>query len=213
MSSDALILDLVTDLAPVKRRSRAREAAMLFALGAAELALFLGFGAMRPDMGNKIGSAYMLWRLGSLVLLAGVACWVAIRSFAPPASPRHGLRAVAALAGLAMIASAFVGSAADSHRSLLDRISPAQGVICAALIVVLALPVMAMLAVLMRRAAPVHPEASALTSGLAAGVCGALIFAFCCPMNDPLYVVVWYSVGTLAVAALARWLLPRRFRL
>jgi hypothetical protein len=72
---------------------------------------------------------------------------------------------------------------------------------------------MAMLALLMRRAAPAHPNASALASGLAASTCGALIFAFCCPMNDPLYIVVWYSAGCAAVTAMARWLLPRRFRL
>ena len=213
MSNEALILDLAADLVPVKRRSVGRETVLLLGLGAAELGLVLGFGAMRPDMGSKIGSAYMLWRLGSLAFLAGIASWVAIRSFSPPASPRRGLGLLAAFAALAAIASAFVGSAADRHRPVLERISPAQGVVCAIAILALALPMMTLLAVLMRRAAPVHPEASALSSGLAAGACGALIFAFCCPMNDPLYVVVWYSVGTALVAATARWLLPRRFRL
>jgi len=52
-----------------------------------------------------------------------------------------------------------------------------------------------------------------LTAGLAASLCGALIFTACCPMNDPLYIVVWYSAGIGAVTAAARWLLPRRFRL
>jgi hypothetical protein len=213
MSNDALILDLATNLAPVRRRSMARETLMLAALGATELALVLGLGAMRHDMGMMIGSAYMLWRMGSLAILAGISCTVAIRSFAPTASPRRGVMLVFLLTVLAMVGGAFVGTAADSGRALLDRISPANGLLCAVSIVVLAVPVMAMLGILMRRAAPAHPEGSALASGLAAGTVGALIFAFCCPMNDPLYIVVWYGTGCAAVTAIARWLLPRRYRL
>jgi hypothetical protein len=65
----------------------------------------------------------------------------------------------------------------------------------------------------MRRAAPTHPADSALASGIAASTCGAFIFAFCCPMNDPLYITVWYAVACAVVTAVARWLLPRRFLL
>lgn len=213
MSNDALILDLAASLTPVRRRSAWRETLLLLALAAAELALILGFGAMRPDMGRMVGSPYMLWKMGSLAVLAGVTCAVAIRSFAPTASPRRGLRIALGLAAVAMMGGALVTSAADGGRPLLDRLSPGQGVLCLASIVVLALPLMAMLAVLMRRAAPAHPEASALAAGLAAGTCAALVFTACCPMNDPLYIVVWYGAGCAAVAAASRWLLPRRFRL
>jgi hypothetical protein len=70
-----------------------------------------------------------------------------------------------------------------------------------------------MLGTLMRRAAPTQPKQSAIASGIASGTVGALVFAFCCPFNDPLYVVVWYSIACAAVAGAARWRLPRRFRL
>jgi hypothetical protein len=213
MSNDALILDLAANLTPVKRRSVVREALMLLALCGGELALFLGLGAMRPDMGMMIGSAYMVWRIGSLAILAGISVTVAVRSFAPPASPRRGTMLALALAGLAVIAGAFVGSSADGARSLLDRIAPANGILCAVSIIVLSLPMMAALAILMRRAAPTHPEASALAAGLAAATCGAFIFAFCCPMNDPLYTIVWYFAGCAVVTGAARWFLPRHYRL
>jgi hypothetical protein len=212
-STDALIQDLSAQLVPVQRRSVRREAAALLALGAAELAIVLMSGVMRPDLGRVILSPYMAWKIGSLAVLAVASCVVAIRSFAPSASLRRGLALLPVLAGLAMIGGAFVTNAADSSRSIMDRLMPAHGILCAVSIVALALPVMALLGVQMRRAAPVRPTQSAWVSGIAASTCGALIFTACCPMNDPLYIIVWYSLGIAAVAAAARWLLPRRFRL
>ncbi|OHT20590.1 NrsF family protein [Edaphosphingomonas haloaromaticamans] len=213
MSNNALIHNLTADLTPVRLRSPWREASLLLALGALELALLLELGMMRHDMAQVIGSPYMLWKMGSLAILAGIASSVVIRSFSPLASPRRGLIFMLSLAGLAMIGGAFVASPADSDLSLLDRVSPAHGMLCAVSIAMLALPMLAMLAIQMRRAAPTHPAGSAIAAGLAAATCGALIFAFCCPMNDPLYIVIWYSAGCAAVTSMARWLLPQRFRL
>jgi hypothetical protein len=213
MSNESLIVDLSSNLAPVQRRSMVREGGLVLALGAVELALFLGLGAMRPDMSHMGGSPYLLWRVGSLGLLAVVACVLAIRSFSPTARPRQGLMLACVLAIAAIVVGAFVTPDGAGERALLDRIDPASGMLCAASIFVLSLPTVALLGTLMRRAAPTQPRLSALASGVAAGACGAFVFAFCCPFNDPLYVVVWYSVGCAAVAAAARWCLPRRFRL
>lgn len=213
MSNDALILDLAAGLAPVKRRSALRDGLWLLALAGVEVLLILVAGMMRPDMGRMIFAPFMVWKIGSLALLAGFSCAVAMRSFAPPSLPRRGLRVALGMAGLAMIGGLFLVSSADAARPLLDRLSPMHGMLCATAIVVLSLPMMAMLAALMRRAAPVHPRQSALAAGFAASTCGALVFTICCPMNDPLYIVVWYSIGVAVVTAVARWLLPRRFRL
>jgi hypothetical protein len=155
----------------------------------------------------------LAWRLGSLAILAGIACAVAIRSFSPTARPRGGLMLAGALALVAMIAGMFVAPAGVSDHTLIERLEPGHGLLCAASIFVLSLPIVAILGVLMRRAAPTQPNISALASGVAASTCGAFVFAFCCPFNDPLYVVVWYSAGCIAVMGAARWLLPRRFRL
>jgi hypothetical protein len=213
MSNESLILDLSADLVPVRRRSMVREAGLLLAIGALELVLFLGLGAMRPDMHHMTGSPYLMWRVGSMGLLAVVACALAIQSFSPTARPRRGVTLACALALVAIVASAFVTSDKMAAHSFIERIAPASGLGCAASIFVLSLPIVSVLGALMRRAAPTQPRLSALLSGIAAGACGAFVFAFCCPFNDPLYVVVWYSVGCSAVAAAARWRLPRRFHL
>lgn len=213
MSNDALILDLSADLAPVRRRRPLREIGLLSGLAAAELGLLLGFGMMRPDMGTMIASPYMVWKLGSLAILAGVACTVAISSFSPTGQPRRGLMLTLALALAATVAGAFVAPGSAENHSLLDRLEPVHGMLCALSIVVLSTPMIAILAILMRNAAPTHPTGSAVASGIAASTCGAFIFAFCCPMNDPLYITVWYAVACAAVTAMARWRLPRGFRL
>jgi hypothetical protein len=213
MSSESLIASLSSDLAPVQRRSMVREGGLVLALGAVELTLFMALGIMRPDMNHMAGSPYLIWRVGSLGLLAVIACVLAIRSFSPMARPRQGLMLACALAVAAVVGGTFVTSDGASERALLDRIDPAHGMLCAMSIFVLSLPIVALLGALMRRAAPTQPRLSALASGIAAGACGAFVFAFCCPFNDPLYVVVWYSVGCSAVAGAARWRLPRRFRL
>jgi hypothetical protein len=212
-STDALIHDLSTDLAPVQRRQPWREAGTLLALGAAEAVLLVAAGAMRPDMGRVILEPFMAWKVGSLALLAAVSCTVAVRSFAPPAASRRDLALTLALAILAMGGGALVTTAAENGRPLIERLAPVHGVCCAVAIVILALPMVSVLGWMMRRAAPVQPERSALATGLAAAICGALVFTICCPANDPLYVVVWYSAGVAAVTVAARGLLPRRFRL
>ncbi|MCW1430124.1 DUF1109 domain-containing protein [Novosphingobium sp. JCM 18896] len=214
MSHDALIAGLVTNLDPVRRRSVAREAALVLMLAAVELGLFLGLGAMRDDMGAMIGSPYMLWKLGGLALLALASGAVAIRSLSPTAQPRRDLAYVAVLVGLTIIAGALIDPMAGGDgQTILQRLSPANGLLCSLCIAVLALPMLAMLALLMRRGAPTRPRTSAWSIGLAAGTWGALVFAFCCPVNDPLYVATWYCVGCTMVAVMARWLLPKGFRL
>jgi len=213
MSNESLIADLSSDLTPVQRRSMLREGGLVLALGAAELMLFLGLGVMRPDMSHMAGSPFLMWRVGSLGLLAVIACVLAIRSFSPTAHPRPGLMLASAIAVAAIVGGAFVTPDGASARALLDRINPTSGILCATWIFVLSMPIVALLGALMRRAAPTQPRLSALASGIAAGACGAFVFAFCCPFNDPLYVVVWYSIGCAAVTAVARWCLPRRFRL
>lgn len=213
MSNDALIADLSANLHPVRRRSILRETASLCGLGALELLLVLRLGSMRPDMARMMSTVYMWWKLSGLALLVAVSGTTAIRSLSPTVSPRRGLATFAALAGVTVMAGAVLHPGTGVGATVLERLAPAHGIICSAAIVILSLPMLAIMAVLMRRNAPVHHRTSALAAGVAAGTWGALIFALCCPANDPLYVVVWYLLGCGVVAVLGRSLLLHRFRL
>src|SRR3546814_4319290 len=135
-------------------------------------------GVMRPDRHHITGWPFLIWLVGRLGLLAAVACVLAIRSFSPTARPRQGLMLACALAVAAIVGGAFVTPDGASERALLDRIDPASGMLCAMSIFVLSLPIVALLGALMRRAAPTQPRLSALPPGIAAGPCGAFVFAF-----------------------------------
>jgi hypothetical protein len=213
MSSENLIRDLSADLAPVRRRSVLREWSLVLGLGVLELALVLSTGLMRPDMGMAIGHPYLWWKLGSLALIVAASIVTAIRSFAPTVAPRRGLMLATGLAGLAAIAGILTNAGLPTGETLTMRLYPAHGLVCALCIVVLSLPLAGLLSIFMRRAAPTHPEGSAIAVGLASGSWGAFVFAFCCPMNDPLYVAVWYAMACATVTGTARVVLPRGYRL
>lgn len=213
MSNSALMDRLSADLTPVRRRSPARELSMIAGIGAIELGMVAGAGLMRPDMESMIGSPYMIWKLGTLAALAAAGSALAVRSFVPTISPRKGVSILAALALLAMAIGVAGISPPQGAMTLVGRLAPRYGVICSISIIGLSMPIMAALGWLMRRAAPGYPRQSAAACGLAAGALGALVFALCCRFNDPLYIVVWYSLGVGTACAAGRWLLPRRFRL
>jgi hypothetical protein len=213
MSHDALISELSSGLEPVRRRSALVEASLVLTVGASELAVFLAVGLMRPDMGQAIGTPYMWWKLASLALLVAISWTTALRSLSPVMYPHRGLMLAVLATMLAMLVGFLIDPGVAGDASLARRIEPLHGLGCAVAIVILSLPPAAILAILMRRAAPSHPEGSALAIGLAAGSWGAFVFSFCCPSNDPVYVAVWYGAGCAIVAAAARWLIPRGFRL
>lgn len=213
MSTDALILELSTGLTPVRRRNVRREGLALLALIALELLLVVALGMTRPDIAEMILSPYLVWKLGSLALLAMASAAVALTSFSPHSSTRRGLTTLSCLFSLAIIAGALITSSTQSARGFVERLEPVHGMMCMAAIIVLTLPIMVALTILMRRGAPMNAKQSATAAGLAGATGGAFVFAFCCPMNDPLYIITWYLLAIATVAVSARWLLPRRFRL
>lgn len=213
MSSDLLIDELSADLTPVRRRSLLRETVWLAALGLLEVSLFLAAGLMRKDMSQAILHPFMWWKLGSLAILVLVSASTAIRSFSPIISPRRGLGVIALLIGLAAVTGGVVGPGGAVAATVADRLSPTHGLVCATCIIVLSLPMLGILSLLMRKGASTHAEGSALAVGLAGGSWGAFVFAFCCPVNDPLYIEVWYSVACTIVVLVARFVLPRVVRL
>ena len=133
MSNDALIADLAAGLTPVRHRRAWRDAALLAGAGSLELALVLAAGPVRPDMTALIATPYMIWKLASLLAIAGVCGAATLVSFSPTASPRRGLRLAIGLAGLAMLGGVFV----PPVRDLVAHGRHAFGPLCAASILVL----------------------------------------------------------------------------
>jgi hypothetical protein len=210
MTTERLLDDLAAGLAPVRRQNWLRDAALLLALGAVELALFLWLGMGRHDMPHAMRGAAFWWKVGGTGVIALAASWVAIRSFAPDISPRRGLQGLAALVS----ATILLGWLTVDHHpgTMMTRLSWRNGVNCMIVMILLSLPFLGALALFMRKGAACRPGSSALAAGIAAACWGAFVFAFRCRGDDPLYVTVWYLAGCGAATLAARWLLPAAAR-
>lgn len=208
MSTD-LIDRLAADLTPVRPRSPWRDAAMLAAVAAAQLALFLWLGAGRDDMRHATAQPSFWWKLSSLGLLALLGAATALRSLDPAADTRRGFRFAAALIAAVLATGWAVDLLVEDAGTLSARLNWRMGLECAFETVALTLPATVMLGLLMRRGASTDPTRTALAIGLAGAAWGAFVFAFSCPSDDPLYIAVWYG-GTIAwITVAARLILPR----
>ena len=208
MQTEHFIGQLVADLRPVHRRTPRGEALVLVLLLGAELALMGAFGAMRPDMPEAAGTVSFWWKLASLGAVAGTGAVAALLSLDPACSPRRRLRWMLPILAACLATGWGIDAAHESWPALLQRLDWRSGMECAAEIMVLSVPTIVALGWLMRRGAPTDLGGSAGAAGLAAAGSGALAFAFSCPYDDPLYVIVWYGLGCGIVAGAARVVLP-----
>ncbi len=208
MASESLLDELAAGLTPVRSRSALWDGLIVGVLALIELALFLLLGFARPDLDHAMAEPSFWWKLTSLGLLAIVAVATAVRSFDPTISPHRGLRSATWLGGVALLVGWVIDATRHTRGPLFARLDWLQGVGCLFAMVVLSLPMLAALAVLMRRGAPTHRRESALAIGLGAAAWGAFVFFFRCGHDDPLYVAFWYGLGCVMVGLAGRALLP-----
>jgi hypothetical protein len=209
MSSEKLVERLVADLRPVRRSGARRDTLLLASLCAAELGLLLLAGLARPDLFAAMRLPSFWWKMLSLGTLAVAGVATALRSFDPAWSTRVRLRGLALLVLAILAAGCGLDALGEGGQAFAMRLMWRDGVHCVVTVVLLSLPPLLALGLLMRRGAPVDRPGSALAVGVAGAGCGAFLFIFSCPHDDPLYVMVWYGLGGLVVAGIARLLLPR----
>ena len=212
MRTDFLVDRLSQELRPVRRRSIAREVLLLLLLAVVEVAVFLGTGFMRPDMPTAMKAPSFWWKLTSMGLIAALGAGVAILSVDPVRSPRRGLRWIL-ICLVAIFASGWlIDASGNGLADLVRRVDWQQGLQCVWKMIVLSIPPAVALGVLMRRGAPTDRAGTALAAGLSSAACGAFVFVFACPSDDPLYIAVWYTVGCSIVTISGRILLARLSR-
>lgn len=209
MSTDPFLDGLACDLAPVRPRTDRRDLLVLAGVGVAELGLFVGCGAARPDMASAMQLPCFWWKTGSLAALALTGAVTAVRSFDPAGRPRRGLRAIAWMTALVLLAGWGIDALGPHGATLPARLMWPHGLRCIASMVVLSIPALVALAILMRRGAPTDRRGSALAVGATGAAWGAFVFAFNCPHDDPLSVAIWYAAGCAAIALAGRLVLPR----
>ena len=207
MTSERLIETLSAELTPVRPRRPSHEVSLLGAIGLIELALLLLLGGARHDLASVMMRPSFWWKLGTMGALAAIGLATALRSFDPTRSPRAGLRRAAVAVGAALAIGWLLDATHRDALPLAARMRWHDGVHCMMVMALLSLPMLAGLAVLIRRSAPTDRRGTALAAGIAAAAWGAFVFSFVCPHDDPLYVAVWYLAGCSLVTLAARWLL------
>lgn len=216
LHSDPLIDTLVANLGSVQPRRPAREILVITALLVLELLLFLLLQDARPDMPLAMATTVFWWKWASFAAIAGLAMAAVLVSLDPAATNRRQLsrlwRGLSVVAPLALAAGWLIDAGASGRATLLARLDWREGVDCLMNIGLLSLPLVLAMGLLMQRGASTQPARTAGAVGLAAAAFGAVIFAVHCPHDDPLYVAVWYGGAVLAVAGLARLVLPRLTR-
>jgi hypothetical protein len=161
------------------------------------LVAWLGLRPMGPAMHSP--PFWMKAAYTSLLALAGLMATVRLGRPGGRIGATLALAAVAVawLAMLAMMETMRTPAAGQSHLWLGWTWS-----ICPFRILALALPVFAAVLWLMRRMAPTRPGLAGAAAGLFAGGVGATVYGLYCEESAAAFVVVWYSLGVAASAAI-----------
>lgn len=209
--TDDLIDRLVADLRPIRRSGGTVMAVLGLIL--VQTGITIALGKVRPDLAVDGGSVVFVWRLLGAALVATICVVVALRFRNPALALGNWPIAIAA----ALIGFVGLGWALDlsmpSAAAFATRLRPALGLNCMLTVVAQGMPTLFLVGWLLRRGAIVRPEAAATAAGLGAAGVGGTIWAMGCSIDDPVYVVFWYSVTFAIMTLAARLMLPRLIQL
>lgn len=199
MKTDQLVTALVAD----RRRSLWSPGWLLAAAialgGVVSVAIFaLEFGP-RVDL----AAAFATWRFDLklvLVLVALLAAFGACSAFARPITTGSLLQRLLPLILLA-VAALGIELAILPRTSWATRLIGSNAFVCLTAIPLFALAPLVGLILALRRTAPASPTWSGATAGALAAAAGAVIYAFHCFDDSPLFVLTWYSLAALPVIA------------
>ena len=212
MPSELTIDRLVAGLAPVRPARPWRGVLALLVVAAVELALVIGMTPPRNDMEMAMAGPMLWWKIASSLLLAVAGTLALAATLVPDAPRKAGVRWMLGAAGIALV----TGIAVTDHQALpaamADTMSWREGLACIAVVEAYALPMLLAMLLVARRAAPAWPRATAIAAGVASAGWGAVAFAWRCPHDSAMYVLVWYGLAVVIGAGLALLVLPRFLR-
>ncbi|MFM7376760.1 MAG: NrsF family protein [Erythrobacter sp.] len=210
-TSDALIAELVDDLAPVRPLRFGEGIALtLAAAGVTAVAVVAAFGLRAEWLAGHLDPMQLV-STGLFLGLALAASVTVVGMSRPQVGSDHsGWRWAAAMAGLLPLAGAIVAAVRGS-----GTLSPEvmrHGAECLAGGSAASLLVFAMLVLWLRRGAPTSPERAGLVAGVAAGAFGIFAASLHCPVNDIVHIGLWHSAAVVAMGLVGRVVVPRLIR-
>ena len=176
---------------------------MLGALALGGLASLVVF-AVELGLRTDIGAALATWRFDLKLVLVGTALVLAFglcRALARPTADRRALRRLLPLLAFAVLL-AVVELAITPAAAWPTQLVGSNARFCLTFIPILSLAPLAGALLVLRRGAPASPALAGAAAGLLAAASGALLYAFHCFDDSPLFVMTWYSLAALPIVAL-----------
>jgi hypothetical protein len=201
MQTDDLIAHLSASAAPVRGNAVLRQLALAVAVGiAASAVVMLLVLGPRPHMALVLSGFGMWMKLAYTLALAVTGFWIVERAGRPGASlARPALWLVLPVAAMAALAVfQLVQPGADVRLLVMGQSSR----VCAFLVVLVALPVLAGTFWALRALAPTRLTLAGAGAGLLAGSTGAFVYCFHCPETAAPFVALWYSLGIALTAGI-----------
>ncbi len=193
---------VAADLRPVRPLAPpARRALAVAAWAPIAAALVLAALGLRPDQ-SALG-----WPGLVMPVLVEVAVGLALIALALAESvPARGAALTTALSMLGLATLAFVGQAAWTRGASAGVAVPhpltSHGPSCFALQVAVGVPALALVAVLVARAAPLRAAWAGMLGGAGAGFLAEGVYHLHCPITELRHVLVWHAAAVLALALL-----------
>jgi hypothetical protein len=208
VKTDDFIGLLAADSAPPWRLRAVLAAAIAGGAAIAAILLFATIG-LRPDINEAVGSARFLFKFVVTLALAVTAAAALTRLGRPGMTlPAKGLLLAITPALLAVAVAVEMRVLPEAQ--WMPRLIGRNALDCLLLIPLLAIGPLACLLLALRQGAPSNPGLTGAVAGLAASGIAATFYAANCTDDSPLFMVTWYTIATLIVAA-GGYLIGRRW--
>jgi hypothetical protein len=199
VKTDDFIGLLAEDSAPPWRFRSVLAAAIAGGTTIAAISFFATIG-FRPDLAEAIGSGRFLFKFVVTMALA-VTATIAVMRLGRPGTSLAAKGLLLAIAPALLAAAVVVELTVLTETQWLPRLVGRNALDCLLLIPLLAIGPLACLLLALRQGAPQNPGLTGAIAGLAASGIAATFYAANCTDDSPLFVMTWYSIATLIVAA------------
>ena len=207
-----IIAALAADVRVVPRGTVQRRIGIgLASGGVVTTALIVTLFGVRPDLPQAVSSVPFWIKWGYTIAISAVAILATVQLARPEARRPHWLWWLAApVAVLAVLAAMQVATSPAGAMTALWQGQSWR--VCTIKVAMLSLPIFGGLMLAFRSFAPTRLRLTGAVAGLAAGACAATLYGLHCPEVSALFVLIWYSLGILAAAAMGALLGPRLLR-
>lgn len=175
-------------------------------------AVFLATIGIRPDFPAAAGTVRFPFKFVVTIMLA-VSAFGTVRAMSRPGEGWRSAAVYLGLAPLLLAVAVGVELFVLPPASWSARAIGSNGLVCLAYIPLIGIGPLGLFLMALRQGAPTRPELAGAIAGVLSGGIAATFYAAHCTDDSPLFVVIWYSMAILILAAigsvaaryLARW--------